>query len=73
MNLIDIPDYQYQLGCEAKKNGPPKFSGKNFVFQLEISTYSLILFSKNSEILLGQGVVQSEPNRYPRLPVTFRL
>ena len=36
--------------------------GKNFVFQSEISTFSLILFSKNREILSGQGVVQSELN-----------
>ena len=40
------------------------FLEKKFVFQSEISTYSLTLFSKNSEnseILLGQEVVQSEP------------
>ena len=49
------------------------FLEKMLEFQLEKSTYSLILFSKNSKILLGQGVVQSEPNRYPRLPVTFKL
>ena len=49
------------------------FPEKKFVFQSQIPIYSLILFSKISEILLGQGVVQNEPNRYPRLPVTFRL
>ena len=49
------------------------FLEKKFVFQSEISTFSLILISKNSEIFSGQGIVQSEPNWYPRLPVTFRL
>ena len=49
------------------------FLEKKFVFQSQIPIYSLILFSKNSEILLGQGVVQNEPNKYPRLPVTFKL
>ena len=29
-----------------KKNGPPKLHRKNFVFQSEISTFSLFLFSK---------------------------
>ena len=49
------------------------FLEKKFVFQLEISTYSPILFSKNCEILSGQGVVQSEPKWYSKLPVTIRL
>ena len=51
MNQIDIPDYQYYLGCKAKRMDCLTFLEKNFVFQSEISTYSLILFSKNSEIL----------------------
>ena len=38
------------------------YLGKKFVFQSEISTFSLILFSKKKEILSGQGVVQSELN-----------
>ena len=47
---------------------------KKFVFQLEISTYSPILFSKKScEDLSGQRVVQSKPKWYSRLPVTFKL
>ena len=25
MNQIDIPGYQYYLGCNAKKIGPPNF------------------------------------------------
>ena len=56
-----------------QKNGPPKFPGKKIVFRSQIAICSLILFSKNSEILLGQGDVQSEPNWYARLTVTFRL
>ena len=51
MNQIDIPDYQYYLGCKAKRMDCLMFLEKNFVFQSEISTYSLIQFSKNSEIL----------------------
>ena len=34
-----------------QKNGPPNVPRKKSVFQSEISTYSLILFSKNSTIL----------------------
>ena len=46
-----------------QKNGPPNLPRKKkFVFQSEISTNSLILFSKNIEFLSDQGVVQSEPN-----------
>ena len=62
VNQIDIPDYQYYVGCNAKRMVCLMFLEKKFVFQSEISTYSPILFSKNSEILLNQGVVQSEPN-----------
>ena len=46
MNQIDIPDYQYHLGCNTQKTGPLCFPRKKFVFQSEISTFSLILFSK---------------------------
>ena len=34
------------------KNGPSNVPRKKLVFQSEISTYSLILFSKTKEILL---------------------
>ena len=44
---------------------------KKFVFQSEISTYSLILFSK-IEILSGQAVVQMEPNSVWSIPRLFR-
>ena len=46
MNQIDIPDYQYYLGCNAKKMVCLTFIEKKFVFQLEFSHCSLILFSK---------------------------
>ena len=42
MNQIDIPNSQYYLNSNCKKNGPPNIPGKKFVFQSEISTYSLI-------------------------------
>ena len=46
VNQIDIPDYQYYLGCNAKRMVCLTFLEKKFVFQSEFSTYSLILFSK---------------------------
>ena len=51
MNQIGIPDYQYYSNCIAKKMVRLTFLEKKVVFQSEISTYSLILFSKNIEIL----------------------
>ena len=62
MNQIDIPDYQYYLGCNAKKNGPPNLPRKKVSF----SYGNLLLFQinnfKNRSFSSGQGVVQSEPN-----------
>ena len=58
-NQIDIPDYQYYVGCNAKRMVCLTFLEKKFVFQSEISTYSLILFSKNSEILLDKELSKS--------------
>ena len=46
VNQIDIPDYQYHLGCDTKKMARLAFLEKKFVSQSEISTFSLILFSK---------------------------
>ena len=46
MNQIDIPDDQYYVGCNAKRMVCPTFLEKKFVFQSEISTFSLIEFSK---------------------------
>ena len=46
MNQIEIPDYQYHLGCNKKRMAGLAFLEKKFVFQSEISTFSLILFLK---------------------------
>ena len=46
VNQIDILDYQYHLGCNTKRMAGLAFLEKKFVFQSEISIYSLILFSK---------------------------
>ena len=46
MNQIDIPDYQFYLGCYAKRMVSLNFLEKKLVFHTEILTYSLILFSK---------------------------
>ena len=46
MNQIDIPDYQYHLGCNTKRMARLAFLEIKFVSQSEISTFSLILFSK---------------------------
>ena len=64
MNQIDIPDYQYYLGCNAKGMVRLTFLEKKFVFQSEISTYSLILFSKNSEILSDKELFKVNQTRY---------
>ena len=46
MHQIDILDYQYYIGCNAEKIVRLTFLEKKFVFQSEISTHSLIKFSK---------------------------
>ena len=46
MNQIDIQDYQYYLGCNTKGMVRITFLENKFVFQSELSTFSLILFSK---------------------------
>ena len=60
------------MGCNAKK-GPPNVPRK----QVRISIGFIDLFAysilKNIEILSNQGVVQSQPNWYLRLPVMFGL
>ena len=44
MTQIDIQDYQYYLGCNAKRMVRLTVIEKKLVFQSEISTDSLILF-----------------------------
>ena len=71
--LNRYPRLPVLIWLQCQKKGPPNVPGKKVVFQSEITTYSHILFLKKIEILSDQGVVQSEPNLYPRLPVLFRL
>ena len=61
MNQIDIPDYQYYLGCNAK-NGPPNVPRKKVSFSIGNLRVSRITNFKNRSFSPGQGVVQSEPN-----------
>ena len=62
MNQIDIPEYQYYLGCHAKRMVCLTFLEKKISF----SYGNLLLFQinnfKNRSFSSGQGVVQSEPN-----------
>ena len=62
-----------RFGPYCKKNGPSNVPRKKV--RISIGIIDLIAYSilKNIEILLNQGVVQSEPNWYPRLPVMFGL
>ena len=46
VNQIDIPDYPYYINSNAKRMVRLTLLEKIFVFQSEISTYSLIQFSK---------------------------
>ena len=43
MNQIVIPDYQYYLSCNAKRMVRLTFIEKKFVFQSELSAFSLII------------------------------
>ena len=75
MNQIDIPDYQYHLDCNAKKNGPRNFPRKKFVFHTEMSTYSLIIrlfYFQKYRMLSGQEVVQIKPNSVWRIPCVIK-
>ena len=62
VNQIDIPDYQYYLGCNAKRMVRLTFLEKKV--RISIGNLDLFAYSnfKNIEILSGQGVVQIEPN-----------
>ena len=44
MNQIGIPDYQYYIGCNAKKMVCLTFIERKFIFQSVISAFSLIIF-----------------------------
>ena len=72
MNQIDIPDYQYYLGCNAKRMVRLTFLEKKFV-RFSIGNIDLFAYSifKNIEISLGQGVVQFEPNLEWSIPCIY--
>ena len=56
-----------------QKDGPsndPRKQVRIWIGIIDLFAYAVF---KNIEILSNQGVVQSEPNRYPRLPVMFEL
>ena len=60
MNQIDIPDYQYYLGCNTKRMDRLTFLEKSFsIGNIDLFAYSIF---KNIEFSSGHGVVQSEPN-----------
>ena len=61
MNQIDIPDYQYYLGCNAKRIVRLTFLEKSSFCNRNYRLFRLFYF-QNIEILSGHVVVQSEPN-----------
>ena len=61
MNQIDIPYYNYYLGCNAKRMVRLTFPEKSSFFNRNIVFFAYFFF-RNIEILSGQGAVQSEPN-----------
>ena len=64
VNQIDIPDYQYHLGCDTKKMARLAFLEKKFVFQSEISTFSLILFLKIEKFRRVKELFKSNQTRH---------
>ena len=64
VNQIDIPDYQYYLGCNAKRMVRLTFLEKKLVFQSEILTYSLILFSKLKKFYRVKELFKSNQTGY---------
>ena len=71
MNQIDIPDYQYYLGCNTKKMDRLNFLEKSFSIG-NIDLFANSIF-KNLEFSSGQGVVQSEPNLLWSIPRVYRI
>ena len=64
MNQIDIPDYQFYLGCYAKRMVRLTFLEKKLVFHTEILTFSLILFSKIKKFHRVKELFKSNQTRY---------
>ena len=61
MNHIDIPVYQFYLGCNAKRMVRLTFLEKSSFFNWKYRVIRLFYFQKY-EFLSDQGVVQSESN-----------
>ena len=61
------------FGLWCKKNGPPNVPRKQVRISIGIMDLFAYSVSKNIEILSNQGVVQSQPNWCPRLPVMLGL
>ena len=58
------------VGLQCKKNGPPNVPRKQVRFSIGIIDFFAYSIFKNIAFFLSdQGVVQIEPNQYPRLPV----
>ena len=73
VNQIDIPDYQYHLGCNTKRMAGLAFLEKKFVFSIgNIDLFAYSIF-KNIEISSGQGVLQIEPNSAWSIPWVCRV
>ena len=73
MNQIDIPDYQFYLGCYAKRMVSLNFLEKEVSFSygnFDLFAYSIF---KNIEISSGQGVVQIEPNLVWCIPCLYKV
>ena len=72
MNQNDIPDYQYFLGCNAKRVVRLTFLKK---IRFSIGNIDLFAYSffKNIEISSAQGVVQIESDWVWSIPWILRV
>ena len=68
MNQIDIPDYQYYLGCNAKRMVRLTFleKNRNSIENIDLFAYSIF---KNIEIFWVKELFKSDKTRYGVSPV----
>ena len=67
------PRLAVMFGLWCKENGPPNVPRKQVRFSVgNIDLFAYSIF-KNIEFLSDRGIVQSEPNRCPRIPIMFGL
>ena len=72
VNQIGIPDFNSGY-VVTQREWTAYFSKKKIRISIgNIDLFAYYIF-KNSEILLGHGVAESEPNWYPTLSVVARL